>query len=284
MQVYSGHNNWLSINLQLEKDQDNCFDIAFQLTSPLQNLKFQEAADYTARLISEKYNNIHLLLSGGLDSEYVAKVFVRNNLKFTPVILVNYTNIAEVWYAFKFCQEHNLAPMVLNYSDSYQSHTKFLKMLYDLSLKLKLPPNLSIISNFVSTIIKDANILTGCGDLPGGIDFNDYKFFLSPITDDLIVHGSSFYLNLQKNHPGPFFTYTPEIVKSFVLEIDYKKNIQSAKAELYGILPRSKIIYDLHSISESKILKTMIEDRLYNMQHLENNKIIKKDFLLDLLK
>jgi hypothetical protein len=285
MKVSLGHKKWLSANVQIENDTSEKFKVYFHSDEPLNQMSFHQAADYTATLISKTYDNIHLLLSGGLDSEYVAKVFVRNKLPFTPIIVINQTNIPEVWYAFRFCLENNLTPKILDYSQSYQSHTALLKNLFDLSLKLKLQPNLSLIPNFVSTVIKDASILTGSGDALGRRPDNDYSSYLKPIGNSVSIDGSSFYLNLQSSqHPGPFFVYTPEIFKAFLTEADCTLPLQDAKAKLYEVMPRSKIMLDLHLISDSEILKSMIEKRLKKLETLETEAILDKDDVLYKLK
>ena len=79
------------------------FNATFNIQSPVSTMSFNDAADYTANLIAHKYDNLHLCFSGGLDSEYVATVLCRNEIPFTPVILLTPNN-AEIWYAFKFCK------------------------------------------------------------------------------------------------------------------------------------------------------------------------------------
>jgi hypothetical protein len=281
MQIFTGYNNWISASVQLENDCTHDFDISFSATDVVKDLEFNQAADYTANLISKNYSNIHLLLSGGLDSEYVATVFVRNNLSFIPVILVNQTNIPEVWYAFRFCEEHNLKPVVLDYSGSYQDHTAFLKNLYDLSLRLKIKPNLGILSNFVATKLKNVALLTGCGDTLGKRPDNNFRSHLEPNGGIFSLEDSSFFLHLEKTqHPGPFFLYTPEIFQAYLKTIDFNKPGQIAKSNLYNILPRSKIVYDLHLISDSVVIKNMIEQRLQKLKHIENEVVFDKDLTL----
>jgi len=272
MIIETGYQNWLKVNVQLENDFINKSAVSINIDKCLKKMNFSEASDYTANLISEKYDNIHLLLSGGLDSEYVAKVFLRNKLAFTPVLLINQTNISEIWYALKFCQENNLNPKILDYSQNYQEHTKLLKLIFDLSLKLKISPNLSIFPNLISSLIKDASILTGCGDAPGNMPSNSSEIFNRTIEDTLYIDGAFYYIHLSVNrpHPGAFFSYTPEIFKSYIEELDYNDNIQLSKSKLYGILPRSKIIFDLHSISDSVVLKNMIINRLSSLSHIDN--------------
>ena len=59
-----------------------------------------------------------LYLSGGLDSEFVANVMLKNGVKFTPVIFrwTDKTGIVrndfDTQYAFAFCEAHGLEPIV----------------------------------------------------------------------------------------------------------------------------------------------------------------------------
>lgn len=82
---------------------------------------FNTSTEYKDELISEikKIKNpIILYLSGGLDSELVAKIFIEYNIKFLPVIFLwedstgNIGNIEEVKYAEIFCKLHNIIPHI----------------------------------------------------------------------------------------------------------------------------------------------------------------------------
>lgn len=70
-----------------------------------------------ARKIAEAATKpIYVTMSGGLDSELVARTFLQERIPFTPLIAQyeNDYNKDDVSYAFAFCKAHNLTPEVLN--------------------------------------------------------------------------------------------------------------------------------------------------------------------------
>lgn len=57
---------------------------------------------------------IYVAMSGGIDSELVARTMVQEKIPFTPLILKydNDVNKMDIAYAFEFCKQHNLTPEV----------------------------------------------------------------------------------------------------------------------------------------------------------------------------
>ena len=80
---------------------------------------FQETLLATEYVNANRTGEIQLLYSGGLDSEYVARVLLHLGIKFTPVI-IQLKNVKEntiyndhdTIHAFKFCDAHNLKPKI----------------------------------------------------------------------------------------------------------------------------------------------------------------------------
>jgi hypothetical protein len=274
MKISVGHDNWLNLDLGTL----NCPQIKFEfsLTEKVKDMSFQEAADYSANLINEKYKNLHLCLSGGLDSEFVADVFVRNKISFKPVIVLTPLNRGEAWYAFRFCKLHNLNPIVLDYSNNIE-YDKLLKLIFDISLKIKVAPNVSLIPNVIARLIKDAVLVNGYGD-----PFSVPSTYTVPIGTIFEIERHDFHLELEYpgKYPAPFFLYTPELFKSLISEIDVLKNIQEAKAELYNLLTRSKIDTIIYHTTVSNELRTMITDRVEKMYYTEMHFSFSKEELL----
>ena len=253
-----GHQHWLHTNLEVGSVEHNITDpfaVKFDIKAPVLNLDFNSAADYTAKLIADKYTNLHLCLSGGLDSEFVAVVLLRNQIPFVPVILSTRNN-HESWYAFKFCDEHKLTPVVFDFTSSIRTaDTKF--VIEDLVIQiienataLKIPIGVSLIPNIIVKLLLDptANVLTGYGD---PLHISDH--FNDPIGDVFEITDHDCYLNLEygDSHPGAFFTFTPEIFKAIIADIDVNKNSQISKSTLYGLQSRSKTLLDLRPIGVS---------------------------------
>jgi hypothetical protein len=238
-----GYQNWLQTNLTVGSMDNvtNPFNATFNIERPVSTMSFNVAADYTANLIAHKYTNLHLCFSGGLDSEYVAAVLCRNEIPFTPVILLTPNN-AEIWYAFKFCKFNNLTPVVFDFSSKTGLTNNFSQILlnaYQIATELKLPVEEALIPNIVSKLLSDssATVITGCGE---PLRMSDH--FDDPIGDVFEIWDRDCYLNLEygDRHPGAFFTFTPEIFKAMITDIDCALNSQLAKSKLYSLSERAK--------------------------------------------
>lgn len=64
-------------------------------------------------------NNYNLFLSGGIDSENIANILIKGNIRFTPII-VTYThqdkvlNDYDIKYAFDYCKKQNITPTIID--------------------------------------------------------------------------------------------------------------------------------------------------------------------------
>lgn len=254
-----GHNNWFKVNYGL--DSPSNFSIDSNIQQEVKQINFIEAADYTANLISENYNNIHISLSGGLDSEFVAKTFLKNKLKFTPVVLVNETNEHESFYAFKFCKDNNLTPKILDFRGS-EKHLELLKKILIKSAKLNVLPNVSLVPNIIYEYV-NSPILTGYGDFFDTIKINDiYTSYKDSCEDLVTIEEHDFYLQLEADiHPAPFFCYTPEITIQLIKEINPNESLQIAKSKLYDLTFRPKINNVLNNVPINNIIKKAYNEK-----------------------
>ena len=247
-----GHNNWFGINLRLGI---NNHDVRFEITLSIDNKDlisdFEKASDYTAKLIAEKYENLYLSLSGGLDSEYIATVLLRNNIPFTPVICYNSGTKNEVWYARYFIEQHNLTPMIIDYT---KNENIFYSRLLRNARNMQTNPSISFVPHIIVEQI-NGSLITGYGD-PFAVS-NDYD---CPMGSILEFEEHDFYLDVSfdNKHPGAFFSFTPDILFSLIQSIDISKNVQLAKSILYKIPGRSKIITHLDNNKLEKVT-TLLE-------------------------
>jgi hypothetical protein len=237
-----GHNNWFEINLSKEVNNHLlAFQARLNLAGANLSMSFDQASDYTAGLIASKYNNLHLSLSGGYDSEYVAKVLLRNNIPFTPVILATPHNTDEVWYAKHFCHRTRCTPLIMDFTNNYG---KLLTSVIKHAKEISTAPSISFYPHVIADYIgESAHLITGYGD-PFAYN-NDYDVVLENCFE---IEEHDYYLDLSfgTDHPCAFFSYTPELFFALIKNIDVKKNIQAAKSQLYQIYPRIKSISHLH--------------------------------------
>lgn len=253
-----GHNSWLSVNLEKDSALNISAPFSVSFNASPSTMTFNEAADYTANLIASKFDNLHLCLSGGLDSEFVAKVLLRNNISFTPVIVsADFVN-AENWYAFKFCNDNNITPLVLDFTGP-EKHIDLAKQLIVYARQHSLPFDRALLVNIVADLLPTASILTGYGDPvhvssnynePVGemVELTDHDYFLDT------VYGNA--------HPGAFFSYTPELFYAMVRDLDTTKNTQDSKLDLYNLLWRPKMQSPFFELYPSSDLAYIIKHAL----------------------
>ena len=229
-----GHRGWITVNLG-QANFTEPFKMTFERRSPAL-LDFIKAADYTAQCIASTFDNLMVCLSGGYDSEFVAATLIRNKIDFTPVIILTPFNQYETWFAQYFCATHGLTPEILDYSD-IERYNGFVQKLLIKAKRLDVMPFVALFPNLVADLYPGSKLITGFGDpLYISESYND------PIGDELKISDHDSYFELEFNdHPGAFFTYTPEILLSLVSNIDSSLNSQQAKAKLYGLSPRPKI-------------------------------------------
>ncbi len=261
-----GHNDWYTL-------QDNPFSINFKPYN-FKKMSFDDAADYTAKLISEKYNNIYIGLSGGLDSEYVANVFLRNKISFTPIIWKDpYSKESD--FALYYCRKNNLKPFIIEKDllDSvvYTSAKKAAKQFNssDIVAAINVIIMKTVEKNNGYFLMSTGMPITAGETYPAPIDCNHTEFMKN-----------EFYPELKElNHPGSFFCYTPELLHSYTKSLDYSLPIQEAKSKLYCIPFRPKIkpyhiglIYKIENDSKKEVFDYgTIKDFL---NYLENFTIV----------
>jgi len=271
-----GHQGWLE--LSLTKGNRNNFVRPFAPkfdTVSTKIMKFNDAADYTAKLIANQYNNLYLSLSGGLDSEFVAKVLLRNHIAFTPIILLAPWNRSEVWYAFKFCEDNNLTPKILDYTQSAAYHA-VVKNMAEYSVRLQLPVWITTLPLIVADTIGNGHLITGSGEI-----FNDSESYQVPMGDlfNFVCYNHWLEIEHGSKHPGAFFSYTPELFRAGIADIDTSKNSQVAKSELYQIPFRPKMHNDPFGYYPLHGLDAVINNLRAKMPAIKHCRIQRNDLL-----
>jgi hypothetical protein len=235
--MYS-NNSWFQTNVKLHSigEQDFRVDIT---PHKFVSLDISSAAKTTAELLYGKYKNIYLAYSGGLDSEFILKTFVENNIPITPVIVLTPHNHLETCYAIHYCRKHNLSPVILEYTEK-----QLLEAIHRLLLtKVKnFSPTCACFIHML-LVMEYAEANGGvmlCGEHPisdeGKNDIN------STMGNDITFQSGPFYYNaISVDHPPAFFYYTLELFYSVLKNIDYTMQVNEAKAKLFGLEYRPKL-------------------------------------------
>lgn len=223
--VSAGFNDWCSVRLTPEKFE---FQVNAKASKNFEN--FQDACDFTAKLMHQQFNDrpLYLALSGGLDSEVVANTFVRNNIPFTPLIFnLGTVNGFESWYAEYWCQQHHIEPLRLSISpDEYETVVKkYLKV-------IKNTHQTGIVAYlYLADYVRDLGgyYISGVGD----INQDGNRFYTNIVDFSLDVWRPG-------QHPTGFFMYTPELALSYIKKFDYSVDEQYNKLSFYQVAPRPK--------------------------------------------
>jgi hypothetical protein len=92
---------------------------------------YKESLLAAEEINSLKVGKLHLLYSGGLDSENTLSVFLSAGIPIVPVIInmIQGYNTYDTKYAFDFCRSKNLTPLVINIDfDHFVSSGKMLEV------------------------------------------------------------------------------------------------------------------------------------------------------------
>jgi hypothetical protein len=115
------HNNYLR-----PSGSGNTFSVDIDPTTSTETTNYFEASKQAAEMVADsRQGELHLMYSGGVDSEYTLALFNHLDIPITPVIikLLPDYNAHDVAYAFKYCEQQGIEPLVfdLNFDDFVNS-------------------------------------------------------------------------------------------------------------------------------------------------------------------
>lgn len=221
------------------------FTALFKLEKPVQEVPFIEAAEQAAKQIAEKYSDLKLCLSGGVDSEFVLRLFHRLGLQIEPVILRSELNEAESDIALAICKELDIEPTIIKL-DTTEFFSEHFNAQKENNLRVMLGATPHVIHRLVG-----GKILTGYGDPSPDNGWADIAML--PEWD--------FYTETLGDHPGPFFVYTPELFLAFLRDISQTVSFYRAKCALYNLPYRDKVFYKPYVYEIQKRFKVDTKDR-----------------------
>lgn len=170
-----------------------------------------------AKMIYEKAqaNNqeIWISYSGGIDSEFVAQVFIEANIPFkiATIVFKNDYNNYDVFYSRKFCQKYNLKLYEFNLDIEKFLENEMWDYAKNTACASPMFP-----SQFKLWDSLDGFIVGGHGDMVFKRTFctNDWNFRVKENEDSVYRY---FVWKNRESAPG-FFAYTPEMFLSFLWE------------------------------------------------------------------
>lgn len=254
-----GHKDWIKYT----EYHNNTSTMSFDFSS-MSNMTKQEAISNNVEKIYSDYagKDIYLSLSGGMDSEFVAKCLKENNKQFKVVLVDFITNRTELWYAHKWCYENGIVPEVYE----IKAYTLFILM-KEISEKYNCGFGSARDFMLKDYVENRGGVLLGGGPEPFKRMTSIYDNLNESTSTELeqLTLYPKFCQITRNEHPFKFLMYTPEMVYNMVKEIDYTKPSQLAIAEYYGVLPRPKVHY-------TELWREFYGDKLIKLNIDMNNK------------
>lgn len=227
-------------------------DVKLEPVGQTQIVPIDIAAENVARDIASLYTNIFVAMSGGIDSEFIAKTFHRLGIPFTPLIVqIDDLNEADIWWAYKWCKDNNVTPVTIS-----KTAAETMRRVIDISVTTcsRFGIGLSVMS-FLNEYVTSANgtLVTGAGFIEyfpdSNLDYMTSRYTDSKVHNDqqqiagYIMHEPDVLQSkLWPNQPFNFLSWTPEIVLSYIAERDMTMNSEENKTRIFSCSPRPKNI------------------------------------------
>ncbi len=222
-------------------------------TRPSELKDIVQASDEVAQDIARNYSNLYVGMSGGIDSEWIAKTFHRNGIPFTPIIYeAEDLMSSDTWWSRKWCAENGYQPVILK-----EPIVQFTQGIIDISREhmLRTPGGPYMMSRILR-YVNDHNgkFITGAG-FPELFPDPNLAYMASRFLDSKLVnkdgtvkntgwllHESDFTLSrMLAGHPWNFLSWTPEIVLAYI-SLRVEGTSEFNKARIFDCLPRPKAI------------------------------------------
>lgn len=180
---------------------------------------FEETLLTSEYMYANKTGKLMLMLSGGLDSEYVFRVCQHLKFEFTPVIVrlmgkhaKRDYNHADTVQGFKLCNAFNIKPLVIEFDfDEFFDSGEIFEMMHTWRCR-----GIGVIT--LLKIIESLDGFTIMGNDPPYMRFNEQVGQWQLEEEELIHTLLRFYQGKNLNGCPFLLSYTPEMMLSFLLD------------------------------------------------------------------
>lgn len=227
-------NNWITSNFyEIAHGSSNKLLVEFNPYN-FKPLPFHEAALYTARLIQDRYTELpmYLGLTGGADSEYIARLFCKHKIPFTPIVVNSGAVDDDVHFARLLCDELDLRPVVIS-CNQYQLLEYYKQNVF--------PANSDGLTHCHQLLAADA-----AQQLGGVCVFGETHLF-DPDPSRAIVKAFKFLHDIRRPLTIPFYYYTLELTYAEMKEVRAGESAQEFKARVRGTTFRAQKIQPIYS-------------------------------------
>ena len=264
------------MNVNIDDVVNHNYDMHIEFNfKPFKAMDFFDAAKYTTEKVANEWDNLHLAISGGIDSEFILNTFYENKIDVQPIMFVSPLLRLEVQYAIHFCKKINKEIKI--HKVSIEDHLKII-----LNGIHKSPKGKGVYG-FMPHFLRqeyDVPLLDGTG-IPVSTqllyDHDHSEIFKHKWPSSTFTFGEwAFYNNITPaNNPGSFWLYTQEMLYAFITTYDYSLPVTDAKAKLFNLPFRPKIAH-------SREIENFFKKLHYYSR--DENFTIEKDELLSKMK
>jgi len=232
----------ITSNIQ-ERIKDNSADLKVELsfTPFMPSDNFKQAAVNVSKSLSD---HVFLAFSGGVDSEFVFKLFCEQNVNFTPIIVIAGDSL-ETQRAISLCQKHDKTPVILRLTEK-----EYLDVFIEKIYKRYNGIGLYAVPQIIASEYANGNVVFAehCIGDDGTVEFAEWDFYAKGI---------------------PFFLYNMDILyhvmKGYVKYDDSYK----FKCTLFDIQHRHKQRLNL-SRNALMLYHKLLDKRIYTPSYSIN--------------
>ncbi len=219
----------------LRKSPDDIWNVQYGRCKR-ESFDFRSECINAAKLIYESTDlPIYILLSGGIDSEIVARSFIDANIPITCIIarFDGHLNEDDIRYAFKFCTKYDIPYEVydINIIDFWKNSL----MKYAIKTNC-ISPQLPVIMWLSDQV--NGHVVLGSGECY--VAKNGKSIWELWEKEKIASWYRHFLVNNMEGTPG-FFQYTPEIMLSFItdqvisdmIELNHESSSYYEKNKIY---------------------------------------------------
>jgi hypothetical protein len=204
---------------------------------------FVESCKAAEEIYSLKEGPLHLMYSGGIDSEHALSVFLHMGMNITPVIvrlLPNY-NDHDISYALKFCESKNIKPIIIDiYFDNFVKSGKL-----EETNKIIKTSVLGRATTCYAMGLVDGSIICGEGDPHIVKDEDTGIWYFNEVEHSYTLEN---YMEYKGIDGTIFFNgYTPEMFSSFLTDPRMRDLADNKIPGKLGSYSSKHIMYNRHS-------------------------------------
>lgn len=224
------------------KGSGSNFEVEIDPLPPCANY-FKESCIAAKKIEASRSGKLHILYSGGIDSEFTMSVFHFLKINYTPVIIKfnNDYNYHDIKYALEFCKNKKIEPLIVDIDfDEFVKSGK----LYDICESMKSSIHHRAVTAYVCSKL-DGTVICGDGEPYLRINETNNDWDLKIFQHDYSIVN---YFIDNKIYGTPHFNrYTPQMMRSFLEDQRIQQLVNNQIPGKLGSDSSKLIVYNRHS-------------------------------------